>query len=487
MSWQLLRHLPTSYRDASGVDHPLSPLATISGLVASLLLVNTIAAVGRRLWITYAQPLLLALPKLAAARAKRVPGRQSALSVLQLVTQHTGSAVSEIGVDVGGTLAKFVFADSHSPILPDRFGVVEDGAPGGRTHHELRLRVCRKGLRKVGDGDTLRPEEACTLQFLSGQSSHFEALLASTASLVASPDVRRSSSRWWRGSAAASATPTADPRSPRGHRRSSSSASASGGGANADVGCSSELPAENEVRRVAATGGGAHKLRQWAASQRLSHSLASFVLPEFEFNIVPEMEAAIEGLLVLHALQPPNELFTLGEGDADACVPTAWPADLFPFLLVSMGSGVSVLRVDGVRDPLDTSNAPPRVQVSQPGHHHPMKHASTVGAMQITRASSSCASVSASAAASGGVVTGVARTRSSPEEAAACSSSSSPLKRTSPPPPTSPLAGNVAASTLPPPSPSGSSLIYKRVGGARALMPPRSDALGALILMATAL
>ena len=60
------------------------------------------------------------------------------------------------------------------------------------------------------------------------------------------------------------------------------------------------------------------------------------------------MEAAIEGLLVLHALQPPNELFTLGEGDA--CVSSAWPEHLFPFLLVSIGSGVSVLRVDGVRD-----------------------------------------------------------------------------------------------------------------------------------------
>ena len=60
------------------------------------------------------------------------------------------------------------------------------------------------------------------------------------------------------------------------------------------------------------------------------------------------MEAAIEGLLVLHALQPPSELFTLGEGDA--CVSSAWPEHLFPFLLVSMGSGVSVLRVDGVRD-----------------------------------------------------------------------------------------------------------------------------------------
>ena len=292
------------YRDASGIDHALSPLAAASGLFASAFVIHVIGAVGRRVWLL-AQPLLAGLPQLLAYRPaipnRRPFGRRSALSVLQLVTQHTGSAVSEIGVDVGGTLAKFVFADSHSPVLPDRFGVVgKDGAPGGRTHHELRLRICRRGLRHVGEGDTLRPEEACTLQFLSGQSSHFEQLLASTTSLV-SPDARRSTSRWsWIRSTQTASAASSAAATPRQHRRSMSSGGAqSGAGAepsSAGTGAktsstSAELgataAAQGEVRRVAATGGGAHKLREWSRQRHVSRALRRHtMLPEFEFNIV---------------------------------------------------------------------------------------------------------------------------------------------------------------------------------------------------------
>ena len=304
------------YRDASGIDHALSPLAAASGLFASAFVIHVIGAVGRRVWLL-AQPLLAGLPQLLAYRPaipnRRPFGRRSALSVLQLVTQHTGSAVSEIGVDVGGTLAKFVFADSHSPVLPDRFGVVgKDGAPGGRTHHELRLRICRRGLRHVGDGGTLRPEEACTLQFLSGQSSHFEQLLASTTSLV-SPDTRCSTSRWsWiRPTQAASAASSAAA-TPRQHRRSTSAElgaqsdagaepSSAGTGANTSS-ASAELgataAAQGEVRRVAATGGGAHKLREWSRQGHVSRALRRHtMLPDFEFNIVcrPSLEPCGRG------------------------------------------------------------------------------------------------------------------------------------------------------------------------------------------------
>ena len=195
------------------------------------------------------------------------------------------------------------------------------------------------------------------------------------------------------------------------------------------------LPAE--IQRVAATGGGAH---------RLMPSMRSL----FNLELIPvqEMEAVIGGLLVLHALQPKGELYTMMEppqspqspyaaatatnhpgadklvipddhllpasatetaaaaaraslaaahassttaraptphpptttsasASASASVsasasagasaasavslmpadpveiPREWPTPLFPFLLVNIGSGVSVLKVEGVTQGAD--------------------------------------------------------------------------------------------------------------------------------------
>ena len=80
-----------------------------------------------------------------------------------------------------------------------------------------------------------------------------------------------------------------------------------------------------------------------------------------------ELQAAVEGLLFLAAEGPEEELFTVSAGGEEVAVanpypnpsPTpnpspnpnqvavAWPEPLFPFLLVNMGSGVSVVRRAG--------------------------------------------------------------------------------------------------------------------------------------------
>ena len=58
------------------------------------------------------------------------------------------------------------------------------------------------------------------------------------------------------------------------------------------------------------------------------------------------MESLVSGLEFLHTHQPPGELFMVEEGDV--AVPVPWPDPFFPCLLVNVGSGVSILRVDGV-------------------------------------------------------------------------------------------------------------------------------------------
>ena len=61
-----------------------------------------------------------------------------------------------------------------------------------------------------------------------------------------------------------------------------------------------------------------------------------------------ELQAVVHGILFLQAHGPRDELFTINSSKRRINVP--WPETLFPFLLVNMGSGVSVLRVSGPED-----------------------------------------------------------------------------------------------------------------------------------------
>jgi len=86
-------------------------------------------------------------------------------------------------------------------------------------------------------------------------------------------------------------------------------------------------------RRVVASGGGAH---------RFAHSMREVL--NVEMLPLQEMESLVRGLSFLHDHGPQGEVFLM-----DPCreeVPADWPAPLLPCLLVNIGSGVSVLRVD---------------------------------------------------------------------------------------------------------------------------------------------
>jgi type II pantothenate kinase len=102
-------------------------------------------------------------------------------------------------------------------------------------------------------------------------------------------------------------------------------------------------PEQEGLRHIVAAGGGAHRFA------RMFREVLSVALVPFN-----ELQAAVEGLLFLSRHGPDDsseaiaagesELFTLDAGGS--FVGCDWPRPLFPFLLVNVGSGVSVLRVE---------------------------------------------------------------------------------------------------------------------------------------------
>mmetsp|Transcript_85621 Transcript_85621/g.169933 ORF Transcript_85621/g.169933 Transcript_85621/m.169933 type:complete len:531 (+) Transcript_85621:61-1653(+) len=267
------------------------------------------------------------------------------LSVLQKIRDSPG----HMGVDIGGSLVKMALAlpiDLASEhCFPENFGLT------GRTHCHLEF-----GMRVCG--------EVFVIRFISGSTSQMERAVQHLG-------MRRSSKK--SGSPARfsspkskASTPTAsEPFTPDSldWQESGSSFDRSLSGWS-DFGSASYRP----VRRVAAAGGGACKL---AALFRDALRV--------EIEPVKELAAVVDGLLVLasHASTAPAfhnvgstgetcavtdlfaltgnsslnthkgkilDLFTLGADGKQ--MPLPWPDTPFPFILVNMGSGVSILRVD---------------------------------------------------------------------------------------------------------------------------------------------
>eukprot|EP00928_Gymnodinium_smaydae_P028780 TRINITY_DN21854_c0_g1_i1.p1 TRINITY_DN21854_c0_g1~~TRINITY_DN21854_c0_g1_i1.p1 ORF type:complete len:458 (-),score=98.77 TRINITY_DN21854_c0_g1_i1:34-1407(-) len=97
-----------------------------------------------------------------------------------------------------------------------------------------------------------------------------------------------------------------------------------------------------EELRVVATGGGAHRFAN-SMRQKLNVEMLPF----------QEMESLVFGLSYLLEFGPPDEVFTFDA--AGVMQVTDWPEHPFPCLLVNMGSGVSILRVDSPPE-LDASS-----------------------------------------------------------------------------------------------------------------------------------
>eukprot|EP00439_Symbiodinium_sp_Y106_P053554 s4109_g7.t1 len=262
----------------------------------------------------------------------------SVLEVLQRIRQSPG----HMGVDIGGSLVKMAIALPFSVAsgynFPSRFG------ESGCTHGHLELMLWSGGTPFV-------------VRFVSGATSQME-------HAVQHFGLRRN--RSWAFSRQDSVEKldmlTRSPKSPycssSGHWKASDCTS----GLDWDDASLStidtlevptEVPATESrhprVRRVAAAGGGACKF-----APLFRNSL------HVEIEPVKELSAVVDGLLLLANFRDaklehgtaeqgtcPTDLFTTDEVGRPSPLP--WPAQLFPLILVNMGSGVSILKVDSAK------------------------------------------------------------------------------------------------------------------------------------------
>lgn len=254
--------------------------------------------------------------------APRVASQPSVLQVLQQLRDAPG----HMGVDIGGSLVKLVLAMPRSVAniveLPETFGNT------GRSHRPLELSMSVGG-------------EPWVLTFVSGSTSWME---------LAVKDVeKRRHDRSQRASAhEAKLRALSVSRRSRSSRRSAPEEDEIGRTLSgwSDIGSSSYRP----VRRVATAGGGACKY-----APLFREALRLQIQP------VKELAAVVDGLLLLAAQSrttegnlrafvgengdaPCADLFTVVEEGSS--MPLPWPDPLFPLLIVNMGSGVSILRVN---------------------------------------------------------------------------------------------------------------------------------------------
>jgi len=90
-------------------------------------------------------------------------------------------------------------------------------------------------------------------------------------------------------------------------------------------------------RRIVTAGGGAHRL-----AQLFMDSLTVEVVP------FKEMESLVSGLTFLHEHKPDKEVFKIQPDGTQEFVD--WPEPMYPCIVVNIGSGVSVLKLDASED-----------------------------------------------------------------------------------------------------------------------------------------
>lgn len=200
------------------------------------------------------------------------------------------------GLDIGGTLAKVAIAlpadVAHCHGFPDVFGLT------GRTRGDLEFPFEHNGHKYV-------------LRFVSGATSMLEGAVKSVKD----------------AEAFAGCTPLSD--------ASTADSILELDAINPLMQPGSEWP---RTDRIFTSGGGAHKF-----AAIFQNHLDVKLLP------VKEMASVVDGLLFLSTYGPRSgTLFTVDENDEEALLP--WPETRFPFLVVNMGSGVSILRVDSARE-----------------------------------------------------------------------------------------------------------------------------------------
>jgi len=257
------------------------------------------------------------------------------------------------GVDIGGTLWKLALALPEAAEAehryPDEFGTT------GRTRSDLDL-VCEWGgqrhvLRFVSGATSQIEASICNVEteFIDPEQPPQDTRSELTSSLDKMDDpesfedresdessTRAGSSQDQKDvPSSASSTPPTSSRPLAMLRCSSSNSVASMGrclSSNSLASMGSWAP-----QKVFAAGGGAHKF-----AQLFQDNL------QMEMIAVKELTAVVDGLIFLMLHGPRSgSLFMASDEDP---VPLPWPEPLFPFIVVNIGSGVSILRVDSAKE-----------------------------------------------------------------------------------------------------------------------------------------
>mmetsp|Transcript_23421 Transcript_23421/g.43103 ORF Transcript_23421/g.43103 Transcript_23421/m.43103 type:complete len:523 (-) Transcript_23421:134-1702(-) len=263
-------------------------------------------------------------------------GAESDTDVIQRILCAPGPK----GVDIGGTLVKTVLslprevAGEH--VYPEAFGMT------GKTRPSLEFEY------QVG-------EVVYVARFVSGATAQLKMAISSYAKQSAS-----------RGSPAPSINPAEDDgdtdstddasRSGRdwNHKEDSPSHYAATASTTASR-APSEDPATQDrvppvpVSRSSSWSQGLCNVQGIYTAGGGAHKFAPLFRDALQVELVPvkELEAVVDGLLFLHEHGPRDCLFTVDENNRQ--VPSPWLEPLFPFLLVNMGSGVSILKVSSAK------------------------------------------------------------------------------------------------------------------------------------------
>jgi len=270
-----------------------------------------------------------------------------------LVAEQVITAPGPKGMDIGGTLVKVALTfpkDDPMCSLPESFGMT------GRTRPDLEFDFCLGGgtgyQLKFISGGTSHIEESIQRvrrhREVAKQLEELDTPLGANAQDSSEPEpetspqpavhsyVHTDGDQGYSDAKGAEGAPDKSPRV-----RSQSSAARRR--FRQRLSSSDSILSELSIRPVHpdsihCSGGGAHKF-----SSLFQQSLGLTLQP------VKELQAVVEGFLFMNAYgKHSNSLFTIDKSGNSIALP--WPAPLYPFILVNMGSGVSILQVNSAKE-----------------------------------------------------------------------------------------------------------------------------------------
>eukprot|EP00940_MAST-03C_sp_MAST-3C-sp2_P000044 g44.t1 len=244
------------------------------------------------------------------------------------------SSTGHVGVDIGGSLAKLCLATPTSTLAEAGLHLPTLFKESALLHANLRIRA------KCSLNDRGSRSQEFVLHFLSGSTHELETVVKELQDLSSASGEagERERDNGWSVDFGLAPPPSGERIRVRDVLFGNGREKVVEAAVLRRISSRSDLERRNGMprgyRKIVAAGGGAHKLQQ-----HFRDALGVELCP------MPEMRSVVDGLLLLHAIGADDAIFALDES-GEIAAKTSWPDPLFPFLLVNVGSGVSVLRVD---------------------------------------------------------------------------------------------------------------------------------------------